>query len=74
MLSIYSGSSQLAGIMFTDQWGGLGTAHFPQLNAGTYTIKFTPTWTSVDVRDYTVNVYALETVVLLDSAGHTNQV
>jgi len=41
------------------------------LAAGNYTIKFTPSWSStgVDVKDYTISVYALEQTTIYDSNG-----
>ena len=43
---------------------GFGFISFDNLAAGTYTIKFQPTWSSIDVKDYTVGVYAAETVTV----------
>ena len=46
---------------------------FENLAAGTYTIKFQPTWTSSDKKDYTIGVYAAEKVAVKDSNGKTNE-
>jgi hypothetical protein len=59
LLALYSGSTQLQNVTVSDELG-YGFLYFDPLPAGTYTITFKPTWTSVDVKDYTISVYALE--------------
>jgi len=56
-LMLYKGYTLLDKVTFTDQLGN-GNLYYPSLAAGTYTIKFLPKWTSIDVRDYTISVYA----------------
>ena len=41
----------------TDQLG-YGFLYFQSLAAGTYTITFKPSWGKMDIRDYTISVYA----------------
>ena len=44
------------------------------MSAGTYTIKFKPTWTAYDVKDYTVNLYSPKQINIFDSAGKSTNV
>ena len=71
-LKVYKGSTLLESTTF-DDYIGFGFINFENLNAGTYTIKFKPTWSSVDVREYTVGVYAAEKVAIKDESGQTNE-
>src|SRR5687767_13623882 len=51
---------------------GFGFIKFDSLAAGTYIIKFQPKWSDIDVKDYTINVYAAEKVALYDEEGSFN--
>jgi len=52
---------------------GFGYLYFKNLAAGSYTIKFKATWSSIDIKDYTVSVYAAEKVVIKDEKGKSNE-
>jgi hypothetical protein len=71
-LALYSGSTLVKSTKVTDQLG-YGFMQFSPLQAGKYSIKFTPSWGTKDVRDYTVGVYAKEKVSIYDDAGKTSE-
>lgn len=70
-IGVYKGSTYIDGTTFTDQLG-YGYVYFQSLAAGTYTLKFKPTWTSYDVKDYTVSVYSAKQVLIYDDKGQTS--
>ena len=73
VLGLYTGTTLIQSFSYDDSLG-FGSMYFANLAAGTYTIKFQATWTTVDVKDYTIGVYAAEKVSVMDSNGKTNQV
>ena len=52
-LKLYKGSTLVSSVSMNDDLG-YGFLYFNPLSAGTYTISFTPTWKSGDVKDYTI--------------------
>lgn len=70
-LSVYSGSTLLQSASVNDQFG-FGFIYFSNMAAGTYKITFSPSWGSVDVRDYTIQVYAPLATTIYDSNGKTS--
>lgn len=70
-LQLLRGSTTLDNIVFTDQLG-YGYQYYSSLAAGTYTLRFRPTWTAFDVKDYTVSVYSKDKISILDSKGQTS--
>jgi hypothetical protein len=51
---------------------GYGFIRFTSLAAGDYQITFQAKWGSVDIKDYTVQVYAKSSVKITDTAGKTS--
>ena len=69
---LYRGNTQIDSYRFADTVG-YGWTFYSGLSAGTYTLKFQAQWTSQDVKDFTVNVYAANTVFIYDENGKTSQ-
>ena len=68
---LYQGSSLIDSLSFNDQLG-YAYSYYPSLAAGSYTLFFKATWTPYDVRDYSVTIYAADTIPIYDNQGHTN--
>lgn len=63
----------ITSVLFDDSRSGSGFIRQENLAAGTYTIKFQPTWGAVDVKDYLIAVYSPEAVKITDTAGLTKE-
>jgi len=71
-IQLYKGTTLVTSTTFDDSRSGSGFIRQENLAAGTYTIKFQPTWGTVDVKDYLIAVYAPEAVTITDAAGKSN--
>ena len=60
---LYKGTTYLGGA-YTYDWNNFNHFKFDSLAAGTYTLKFKPTWNAQDVRDYTVRLYTPDQIAI----------
>jgi hypothetical protein len=73
-ITVLKGTTVLQRTTFSDSWQISGYVKMPALAAGVYKITFSATWTAIDIKDYTIGVYAPEKVSILDAAGLKNEV
>ncbi|CDW77757.1 calpain family cysteine protease containing protein [Stylonychia lemnae] len=71
LLQLLKGTTVLDQVTFSDQLG-YGFLYQPSLAAGNYTIRFKPTWSAYDEKDYTVSVYSANQVMIFDAQGKTS--
>ena len=60
-MRLYRGNTYVDSVSFTDQMG-FGFIRQQNLAAGSYKITFQASWSTIDVKDYTISIYAKDKI------------